>query len=413
MIKESVKYFECQKRGIEFLSKNRYALLAFEQGLGKTLTALSHRDLDSNSRVLVVCPAYLTYNWADEIKQHTDFDISNFKICSYEYLTKNIKELSDKCFDYVIFDESHYLKSINAKRTKAAYFLVLNSKPKNVSLLTGTPAKNKLEALWSQIKILSLGREIKAFPKSLQEFKNKYIVYQERRFGSLVTYKEIGINNKDSLVEMLKSAMLIEKLDKNLDLPKAQTNMLSMQSSKTDKILNMIFEESETDLKNLEKSHISSFKRDVAILKSKVTLQFLKDFCESSPDKSIVVFSCHPDAVTEISKGLKKEPHFKIDQGMDAKERNDIKNKFQSGEKKILIATIGTFSTGVTLTKAHHMIFNDYPWDIDDLKQAMSRIRRIGQTMPCIYHFVVSGQLDKHILKTISLKNQIKSKVGL
>lgn len=414
MIKSTVKYFDCQKRGIDFISKNHYALLAFEQGLGKTLTSLSHRDLASNTKVLVVCPAYLTFNWADEIKQHTTFDLKNFKICSYEYMTKNIFELIDSNFEYVIFDESHYLKSITAKRTKAAYHLVLNSKPKNVVLLTGTPAKNKLESLWSQLKIISLGRPIKNFPKGLEDFKSEFIEYQRIEYGaSLVVFKEIGVKNTPQLIELLKSAALIEKVDKNLDLPESQVSMLSLKNSKVDKILHRIFEESRDDLKNLEKDHISSFKRDTAILKSKLTVQFIKDFVENNPDKSLVVFSCHPSAVKEIASGLKNNSYFEVNQSMGPEERNEVKNKFQEGKRKILIATIGTFSTGVTLTRSHHMIFNDYPWDVDDLKQAMSRIRRIGQTMTCFYYYVVSGDLDKHILKTISLKNKIKSTVGL
>ena len=414
-IKKETSYYDCQKRGVDFLAKNKYGLLAFEQGLGKTLTSLSNRDLNFNSKILVVCPAYLVFNWRDEIKLHTNFNLSQFTIISYERMTKSLEKLSHTFFDFIIFDESHYLKNKDAKRTKAAFQIVITVKPKNLALLTGTPAKNRVESLWSQIRILALGRYIPYFPLSFYAFKKRFIEYEILQYGNLTVEKEKGVKNLDELREILKSAMLIEKVKDNLDLPDATSHLISLENSREDVSMQSAFTSVNRDLFNLEKSHISSFKRDVAITKTGVTIQFIKDFYSSSTGKSLVVFSCHPDAVTCIAESLDKFkiPNFKVDQKMSAEERNKVKNAFQEGEKRILIATIGTFSTGVTLTKAHHMIFNDYPWDIDDLEQAKSRIRRIGQKSPCFYHFVVTGPLDKQILKTISQKKDIKKEAGL
>jgi SWI/SNF-related matrix-associated actin-dependent regulator of chromatin subfamily A-like protein 1 len=417
MIKENVKYFECQKRGIDFLSKKKFALLAFEQGLGKTLTALSNRDLSASSFILVVCPAYLVFNWVDEISTHTNFSDLNFRIISYEALTRDVGVLAREEFNYVIFDESHYLKNINAKRTKAAYYLIQMleaNKLQNVVMLTGTPAKNRLESLWSQLRILSIKRPIKNFPLSFFKFKETFIEYETIKYGnSIEVKKEIGIKNKEMLVEMLKDSMLIEKVKNNLDLPDSVTSFVNIMNTKADSLLEKVFQTVTANLKALEKDHISSFKRDVADVKAMATLQFLEDFQENNPDKSIVVFSCHPSAISKIANYLKKDSYFEVNQSLDSEERNEIKNRFQSGERKRLLATIGTFSTGFTLTRAHHMVFNDYPWDFDDLEQAKSRIRRIGQNEKCFYHFIVSGPFDKYILKTIEQKKQVKGLVGL
>ena len=231
-IKKETAYYDCQKRGIDFLSKNKYGLLAFEQGLGKTLTSLSNRDLNFNSKILVVCPAYLVFNWKDEIKLHTNFNLSQFTIISYERMTRDLEKLIDTFFDSIIFDESHYLKNKDAKRTKAAFKIVITVKPKNLALLTGTPAKNRVESLWSQIRLIALGRYIPYFPLSLYAFRKRFIEYELLQYGSLTVEKEVGIKNTDELREILKSAMLIEKVKDNLDLPDATSLLISLEKSR-------------------------------------------------------------------------------------------------------------------------------------------------------------------------------------
>jgi hypothetical protein len=53
-----------QKTGVEWLSRRDRALLGDDMGLGKTIQVLL--SLSTEDRVIVVCPASLKYNWADE-----------------------------------------------------------------------------------------------------------------------------------------------------------------------------------------------------------------------------------------------------------------------------------------------------------------------------------------------------------
>ena len=56
---------------------------------------------------------------------------------------------SSRGFNVVICDESHYLKSISAERTKKTLPIV--KKAKRCILLTGTPALNRPDEIFAQL----------------------------------------------------------------------------------------------------------------------------------------------------------------------------------------------------------------------------------------------------------------------
>ena len=62
-----------QEDGIAFLTERRSGLLAFEQGLGKTLVAIDSfdrtREAGLADRLLVICPNSLKRNWVAEIEK--------------------------------------------------------------------------------------------------------------------------------------------------------------------------------------------------------------------------------------------------------------------------------------------------------------------------------------------------------
>ena len=66
--------------GVEFLLARRTGLLAFEQGLGKTLVAIvafqrlrKHGDVDT---MIVICPNSLKRTWANEVARFAaDLDV--------------------------------------------------------------------------------------------------------------------------------------------------------------------------------------------------------------------------------------------------------------------------------------------------------------------------------------------------
>ena len=148
--------------------KNRFSLdgylLSFDQGLGKTLTAIALAECLNKEKVIIVCPNSLKENWSYEIKQYFNkykdndylwkqevFVVGNNK---YSY-TKNTKylivnlEAIDKVFPYVssntdnmiIVDEAHNFRNMGGKRTASLLNLKKRANCKDNLLMSGTPIK--------------------------------------------------------------------------------------------------------------------------------------------------------------------------------------------------------------------------------------------------------------------------------
>ena len=139
-------------------------ILAFEQGLGKTLTAISLGECLDVDHVYIVCPNSLKPNWALEIRKYykkyqEDEDLwrQEVFICSdkptlfSEYTTKFIitnNESIEKMFPYImggknmlILDESHNFRNINSKRVSQLLELRDRLKCTDVLIMSGTPIK--------------------------------------------------------------------------------------------------------------------------------------------------------------------------------------------------------------------------------------------------------------------------------
>ena len=71
---------------------------------------------------------------------------------SYDLAYKKQKEIQDRRFKTFIADESHYLKSRDAKRTKA--LIPILTAAKRVILISGTPMLNRPVELFNILKIL-------------------------------------------------------------------------------------------------------------------------------------------------------------------------------------------------------------------------------------------------------------------
>jgi SNF2 family DNA or RNA helicase len=125
--------FAYQNVGIAFAeATNGNCLIADEMGLGKTWQALGYLALHPEFKALVICPSSLTLNWAREAaglvpNRRVSLVLSgasalpktpDLVIISYDLAVRRRAELESAGFQVVIIDESHKLKSEDAKRTK-------------------------------------------------------------------------------------------------------------------------------------------------------------------------------------------------------------------------------------------------------------------------------------------------------
>lgn len=156
-----------QKEGMLHLAFRGRALLADEMGLGKTVQAIAAaellRKLGRVRRVLVVSPASLKGEWADQLEKFTGKQAHllygpredrlevyarphEYLLCNYEQVRSEVDEINELFDpDLVILDEAQRIKNWPTKTAKTIKRLA----SPHAFVLTGTPLENRVQELYS------------------------------------------------------------------------------------------------------------------------------------------------------------------------------------------------------------------------------------------------------------------------
>lgn len=410
-LKSEITIFEHQQKFVELSRKHHYLLLGDTMGLGKTLSAIAV-SLDMNAeRTLVVCPAFLRHNWRMEIEKFVEGNEGKFEVISYAQLRKAERTLNG--VQHIIFDEAHYLMNMGAQRTMLAHGLVQGVRPQRLSLLTGTPIKNKVKEFYSLLRLLSYcptkanGIDIRKEFMTATRFAQAHshdCSYEIERGGRRIKIEKYkGYKNLEQLRSYFHLKYLGRKTEQVIKLPELLERYVECNYKFDDK-----------ELKNYEKfqgkieGHIMAIKRGSAMAKANFTADYAKNINEQT-GRPVVIFSDHVDPVNYIASKLKRAAAITGSTSMDR--RHTIVQMFQQGKLDYLVATIGAASTGITLTKASDLVFNDMSYVPADNAQASKRIHRIGQENTCRIHKICGSYIDRMIMTSLTSKQDVINKV--
>lgn len=219
-------------------------LIADDMGLGKTATALWIVERARNTRLTVLCPASVKRNWEREIaetlgpswlsfvidgtrKRRADLFAEQVAavqagakvacIINYDlllYLPDRQMEILKRHVtgEAIICDESHALKSRAAQRTRLA--AQLTQLAEECLLLSGTPVRNTVEDLFTQISLIQ--------PQtwaSWHDFASRYLDIQTINFGKKTIRKTVGSKNVDKLNEIVNTVQIRRRKEDVIDLP--------------------------------------------------------------------------------------------------------------------------------------------------------------------------------------------------
>ncbi len=421
-----LKYMPFQKAGIEFINRQKNVLVADEMGLGKTIQAIGYINLNQNIKtILVICPASLKINWKQELEKWLvrkftisigdatkKLEMADIVIVNYELAKKYFDILKERMWDLMILDESHYIKSYKAQRTKVFTGFVQNKIPvkglKDYAmqkiLLTGTPIMNRPDELITQLKVLGneLGRNPFAFMQRYAETNN---------WGAVV-----GAKNLNELQEKLRTSCMIrrEKKDVLLELPDKvrQIITLDIPSIKENKeTLEFIAENWDMATGKLRGKmeafeEISRIRHEEAVEKIPYVLKYIKEMLEN--ESKIVVFAHHHDVLDAIYNAFRDISVIATGkQSID--ERNKAVNEFQNNpDVKLFIASIMAMGVGVTLTASSTVLFTEVEWRPGDLTQAEDRLHRIGQKNTVLVQYLVADKsIEAYMIHKILEKTDI------
>ena len=155
------------------------AILADEVGLGKTIEAglvLSQKWTENKRRILIVGPASLRKQWAQEIEEkfflptfiiesrnynkiikdggRRPFEQAAIVICSFQFAARHADELMVTPWDLVVIDEAHRLRNVYRPDNKIGRALKTAFANVPKILLTATPLQNSLMELYGLVSII-------------------------------------------------------------------------------------------------------------------------------------------------------------------------------------------------------------------------------------------------------------------
>ncbi len=410
-----------QKEGISWIeSRGGRALIADEMGLGKTIQAIGWLSMHPELRpVIIVVPASLKLNWANEITKWTgekSIEVlsgtkghklkSRINIINYDIVHGWLNHLRGCLPKVLIIDEIHYIKTNSAKRTKAVKMF-----GKNIPCiigLSGTPIINRPIEAFNALKIIN--EEL--FP-DYWKFAERYCNLKHNGFGWDMT----GHSREEELHHKLTSTVMIRRLKKDVlkELPDKIYSFVPMElSNKTEYqkaendfirfVMDTKGREAARKAANAEAfTKIEGLKQLSAKGKLKQCIKWINDFLES--DNKLVVFATHHFVIDELMKEFSKIA-VKIDGSVSQTMRQEAVDRFQTDPKiKLFIGNIKAAGVGITLTASSNVAFIELPWTPGELSQAIDRCHRITQKFTVnVYYLLTSGTIEEKTAKLLDVK---------
>ncbi|MCC8046667.1 MAG: DEAD/DEAH box helicase [Clostridiales bacterium] len=387
---------------------------------------------------LVVCPASLVYNWQEEFvkfapdmqvlpitggavarrKALAAWDSTQVYLISYDLLKRNIAELSEREFFYVILDEAQYIKNSGAAVSKAVKTL----KAGHRLALTGTPIENRLSELWSIFDFLmpgflysqkdfeqrfaipvTKGKDQEAMEK-LKKMTSPFLMRRRKEDvlkglpAKLEEVRYVPISGEqqklyDAQVLKLKNTILDGTMGTGTGKVKVLAELTKIREICCDPSL--LF----------ENYHEESAKREAAI-------GLIRQAIDGG--HRMLLFSQFTSMLALLEEDLKAEgiPYYILTGSTSKEKRIRLVHQFNEGDVPVLLISLKAGGNGLNLTGADIVIHYDPWWNMAAQNQATDRAHRIGQTRQVtVYRLILKGTIEERILRLQEEKKDLADQV--
>lgn len=408
-------------------------ILADDMGLGKTLQAIAYllsenREQSSDHRTsLVVCPASLVYNWKNEFDKFApDLDVvvaygtpeerigflrdhkPDVFITSYPLLRQDIEFYENMEFDSLILDEAQAIKNQFTKTAKA----VKEIKAAKRFALSGTPIENSLDELWSIFDAILPGffQNQSVFKKMEPERISKLV-----RPFVLRRLKQEVLKELPDKIETVHSSELTKK-QKELYL----AYLAQIQHETKDSLQTEGFDKSRmkilaglTRLRQLC-CHPALFIENYEGQSGK--LEQLMEMIENALEnkRRLLVFSQFTSMLQMIREELERgnTSYFYLDGQTPSRERVEMAERFNHGEKDLFLISLKAGGTGLNLTGADTVILYDLWWNPAIEEQAAGRAHRMGQKNSVqVMRLIARGTIEEKMYEMQQKKKELFEQV--
>lgn len=432
-----MKLYQHQQMALTETEEFNRVAYYLDMGLGKTFVG-SEKMWQLNTRLnLVICQKSKISDWIDHFEQYYSNDYIVLNLTNKKQF-QTYQEMADDGqsadvigvinYDLVyrrsyfahmskftlMLDESSIIQTETSKRSK----FILNMKPENVILLSGTPTAGKYEKLWSQLRLLGWGISKKLFYSQYVE--QDWI--EDRNSGfkmSIIT----GYKNVDRLKQKLATyGAVFMKSEEAFDLPEKQDIIVSVNPTKEykkfliDRLITIRRDDGtewhdNSDFYGRDVTPHVQLVGDTTLTKrlyarqlcgqyNKDKLDAFKDLVQSAGDRLIVFYNFN-DELEKLKKiVIEYTNHVSVVNG-DTKDLS----AYEKYHDSITFVQYQAGAMGLNLQKANKIIYFTLTDKSELFEQSKKRIHRIGQEQKCFYYYLLcKDSVELDILDTLKMR---------
>ena len=420
-----------QEKGIRWLQMLHHygfgGILADDMGLGKTLQTIAFltSQVTKDSRVLILAPSGLIYNWADEFEKFApQLDVAvvhglkagreeilaeshQIYVTSYATFRQDSEFYQGMSFDFLFLDEAQVMKNTQTKIAQTLRQFVVPA----VFALSGTPIENHLGELWSIFQIVMPGllpskKEFMKLPaERVAQFIKPFVMRRKKEEVLTELPDLIEVVYKNELEDQQKAIYLAQLQQMRERL--SQVSDQEFQRSRVEILSGLMRLRQICDTPAL-------FMDDYQGASGK--LDSLRDLLVQVADGGhrVLIFSQFKGMLERIEKELPDLglTSFKITGSTPAKERQEMTKSFNQGDRDAFLISLKAGGVGLNLTGADTVILVDLWWNPAVEAQAIGRAHRMGQKeMVEVYRLVTKGTIEEKIQELQEQKKHLVSQV--
>jgi SWI/SNF-related matrix-associated actin-dependent regulator of chromatin subfamily A-like protein 1 len=422
-----------QIAGVDYAMGRRNTLIGDQPGLGKTMQAIALANDMQAERVLVICPANIRLQWMERIHtwstmrypytiapilhgRHGVHPTAAWTVVSYELSRKEPiwRALAEGRYDLIVIDEIHYLKTIDALRTRAIFggghapiAEPLASRADRIVGLSGTPLPNRpresytyARALdWASIDWMSEDKFTHRFNPSITRETDDGRIYVDERSGR---HSELQARLRANfMVRRLKSDVLPQLKLPVLDIVHVEETGPVKQALHAESLLD-IDPEDMTGIDAKILGDVSTVRRLMGVAIAPQAADYVQMLLEGGEEK-VVLFAWHTQVLDILEAKLHRYSPLRIDGSTSPTQRQKRIKEFALPGHRVMMGNMLAMGIGTDGLQevCQRGVAAEADWVPGTNIQCVDRLHRMGQTGVVQFDFMVAkGSFAERVLGT-------------
>jgi SNF2-related domain/SNF2 Helicase protein/Helicase conserved C-terminal domain len=433
-----------QRRGLAWLAGMCEAglggCLADDMGLGKTIQVIAlhlHRKETKAGPTLVVCPASLLGTWEHEVRRFApevpvrryhgggrhleDLAADEMVLVTYGVVLRDSARLAEVGWGLVVADEAQHAKNPLSRTARE-----LRAVPAAARIaLTGTPVENRLSELWAILDWTTPGLlgHLEAFTRRVAVPVERYRDAEATtRFSALIRPFLLRRRKTDpgiapELPGKTETDVFVPLTAEQVTLYEAMVRetMEAIETKQGIERAGLVFKLL-TALKQIC-NHPAQYLKQPGPLDGRsgklAAFDELTDVILANGE-SMLVFTQYTQMATLLQQHLDARGigSLFLHGGLPVPRREEMVARFQTGDVPVFLLSLKAGGTGLTLTRATHVLHYDRWWNPAVEDQATDRAYRIGQDRPVqVHRLIAEGTLEDRIAALLETKRELAQAV--